>query len=58
MARPKRGAGRFNPAQAGCSGLGRLLQSCKTASGRSRIYGGSKGVSLIGKRLEACKRKK
>jgi hypothetical protein len=58
MARPKRGAGQYNPALAGCSGLGRLLEKCKTARGRASIYGGAKGVSLTGKRLEQCKRKK
>jgi hypothetical protein len=58
MARPKGSTGKKHPALTKCPGLGRLLQSCKTSSGRSKIFAGAKGVSLIGKRLEACKRKK
>jgi hypothetical protein len=49
---------RYKPALASCSGLGRLLESCKTASGRKTISGGSKGISMVGRRLEGCKRKK
>jgi len=40
---------------AGCSNLGKLLQSCKTAKGKKRV-GGSQGASKIGRALEACKR--
>jgi len=48
----------FKPLQAGCSGLGRLLEMCKRPAGRARIYGGKKGISTVGRRLETCKRKK